>query len=149
MADVPKTFVNVLDTTDIRFDPPVGNPPLTPWLFDEKTSKVPLDKIPGVKAPSQKIVHYVYLCDVFVIFRPWETCPACLRKLRKKDDQGEVYLDLPETGDIVCPHTRKAEYIALGARLAKGEGKVVGHRVEILSSGVVQVFVEWGEPKEK
>jgi hypothetical protein len=81
--------------------------------------------------------------QIFVIFRPWNECPICYRLF--KSDQ----LPVPEEGDYVCPHTNKAEYLALTRKIIQ-EGYVANSRKEeILKSGVILISLSWLIPHKK
>src|SRR5262249_8960181 len=82
--------------------------------------------------------RYEYDHDVFVIYRPWNECARCWARFK------ENQLAFEDERDYVCPHTRKAEYLALRRRMLH-EGLVpLSYREIELKTGVVQVSLAWG-----
>lgn len=88
-----------------------------------------------------------YRYDVFTIHRPWEGCPTCGRLYRpQKDEEGNWSPPermLPNDSDVVCPHTRRAEYLAIMRAHHHREVQIINRRVETLKNGVMNVLVEW------
>lgn len=60
-------------------------------------------------------VHY----DVFSLFRPWQACRRCQENL--DPDRSVDATALPDVGDLVCPHTRRAEYVKLVNAIRQGK----------------------------
>lgn len=88
-----------------------------------------------------------YRYEVFTIHRPWEACPTCGRLYRsQKDEEGNWCAPeraLPEDSDVVCPHTRRKEYLAVMRSHHLQEIQVINRRIETLKNGVMNVLVEW------
>jgi hypothetical protein len=117
----------------------------TPLPELNRPERSPVDEIiQGAAARARtKAIPYEYQHDVFVVFRPWENCPRCKAQLESGD------LALPDEGDHVCPHTRRADYHALWRKIFAGDLKFISRKEETLKNGVTRVSIEWGVPQAK
>lgn len=87
---------------------------------------------PNREEPAQT---YDFDHEVFVIWRPWESCDRCWTAVKMEK------LTLPEDGDYVCPHTRMSEYKELLKRRSQGLCEFPAHESTTLKNGVIQVSV--------
>lgn len=83
--------------------------------------------------------------DVYVIWRPYNTCFRCMSKLRAKPPQ----LELPDDGDYVCPHTRRTAYRTILAERAAGVVRFTSYESTTLKDGTIQVSIGLARPKSK
>lgn len=77
--------------------------------------------------------------EVFLVFRPWQTCRKC---------QENSEMDLDE-GDAVCPHTRKKEYEELLNRMRSGTKDApikLTHEQWVTKFNEVFISMTWEEP---
>lgn len=74
----------------------------------EESRRGPRDVF-GDEGASRGAVVVKY--DVFSVFRPWQVCRRCQENFDPEKSVDPAAL--PDEGDIVCPHTRRAEYVAL------------------------------------
>lgn len=102
--------------------------------------KSPLAAADERAAPPQP---YDFDHEVFVIWRPWESCNRCYVAI--KQDK----LVLPEDGDYVCPHTRMAAYKELLKKRSQGLCEFPAHEATTLKNGVIQVSVMIATRKAK
>lgn len=87
---------------------------------------------PDREEPSQT---YDFDHEVFVIWRPWESCNRCWTAVKMEK------LTLPDEGDYVCPHTRMSEYKGLLKKRSQGLCEFPAHESTTLKNGVIQVSV--------
>lgn len=104
---------------------------------------------PQKKAPdtgreilSQEAIDWEYQCDVFLIHRPWHNCSRCT------EDVQSSKVELPEDGDITCPHTRKKNYLQTMQKILNEGWLQVKRDEQFLQNGSVQVMVGWLIPKQ-
>lgn len=81
--------------------------------------------------------------EVFVIWRPWESCKRCWYALDQKE------LTLPVDGDFVCPHTRIKEYKELLAKRSQGLCEFPSYEATTLKNGVIQVSIMIASRRQK
>lgn len=96
----------------------------------------------GALPESQESVDWDYQCDVFLIYRPWHNCPRCGEDIQARK------VELPEDGDIVCPHTRRKAYLAVIQKILNEGWLQVKRDEQFLQSGSVQVMVGWLVPRQ-
>lgn len=96
--------------------------------------------------PKHQVFPFTHHLDVFVVFRPWEACKRCWKAF---EEGNEPEQEPNDSDDKVCPHTRRAQYLALMQRIMKDGYRCIGRKAETLKSGVIQVSVEWWVPDEK
>lgn len=94
--------------------------------------KSPLGQGSDRAAPPQP---YDFDHEVFVIWRPWESCNRCWVDIKQEK------LKLPDDGDYVCPHTRMAAYKKLLKKRSQGVCEFPAHESTTLKNGVIQVSV--------
>lgn len=105
----------------------------------------------GEPKPKHRVLPYTHHIDVFVIHRPWETCPRCKKQRAAGRDDAEdtpddELDDVPE--DFVCPHTRRDAYLELMKHFMKDGWRCIDRRAETLKNGVIQISVEWWVPDQ-
>jgi hypothetical protein len=106
------------------------------------TKKTPQDPT----NPTDKTIKaYKYTFDhrVFILFRPWNECPVCMKAF--KEDR----LEFPAVGDYTCPHHNKAEFLELNRKFLQDGWIQHSYKEEILKSGVLLVSMGWLIPHEK
>lgn len=80
--------------------------------------------------------------EYFTVYRPWEQCQRC------KDDLAQQMVELPEEGDLTCPHTNKRSLDAIYLKAAKGRA-LINHEEQIVQKdGTVVVSIVWGEMRD-
>lgn len=109
-----------------------------------------------IRERNQQSYPYTFQHDVFVVFRPWESCFRCgdlakrAREAEEADSDGETpEKTWPDEGDMICPHTRRNEYLALWEQILSGQIRYLGHKEETLKNGVTRISIEWAIPKNK
>jgi hypothetical protein len=85
------------------------------------------------RAPSTQLYDFDH--EVFVIWRPWESCHRC----RTAYEAGT--LTPPENGDCVCPHTRMTQYKELLRKRSQGLCEFPTHESTTLKNGVIQISI--------
>lgn len=95
----------------------------------------------GIEQLGNK-VNCLQFSEIFVLWRPWETCKACRDKL---DAQPEL---MPEEGTYTCPHVQKSDYKDVIDRCLSGKGMLATKEFFNLKNGTRVVHVEWleGDP---
>lgn len=73
----------------------------------------------------------------FTTFRPWSDCQRC------KSDLAAALIDLPEMGDLICPHTNLSSWEDIYKQAAKGRYKVISEQEIMQRDGSVVVSVAW------
>lgn len=117
-----------------------GNEPASLFKSLSTTRKPAADSSNPYGVPYEQL-DWDYNCDVYLIYRPWGSCGRCKDKL----DNGTV--ELPDDGDISCPHTRRSEYLATMKKILNEGWLQVKREEQFLQSGSVQVMVGWLVPK--
>lgn len=101
----------------------------------------PQKKAPEQNILSQEAIDWDYQCEIYLIHRPWHNCGRCT-----DDIQGNK-VELPEDGDITCPHTRKKNYLQTMQKILNEGWLQVKRDEQFLQNGSVQVMVAWLVPK--
>lgn len=121
-----------------------------PGPFEGSFSETPADRTQvGARDASNPYgtpyakQHYEFFHDVFVIYRPYESCKWCAKAIR------EGRLQEPEDADYTCPHTRRDAYHALVQRFLKEGYRRVTYKEETLKNGTIQISVSWVVPEKK
>ena len=89
------------------------------------------------------LVAYDFTCrrDVFMIFRPYDSCNRCAH------DIAQNVVQIPATGDYTCPHTRLAEYEAVINRSLAGEYLHGSENEVVQKDGSILISLKWFEKK--
>jgi hypothetical protein len=82
--------------------------------------------------------------EVFVLWRPWETCGRCKDAIN--DELNEI--ELPEVGDYTCPHVQKAEFKEVRDKCLRGDGLLSNEEFFNLKNGTRCVHIAWLEPDQ-
>ena len=101
--------------------------------------------MPNKKSPEpgnprgipQEAIDWEYHCDVFLIHRPWHNCGRC------QEDVQARKVELPDDGDITCPHTRRKNYLEVMQKILNEGWLQVKRDEQFLQNGSVQVIVGW------
>jgi hypothetical protein len=88
-------------------------------------------------------VAYDFTCrrDVFLIFRPYDGCNRC------SHDIAQNVVQIPQTGDYTCPHTRLSEYEAVLNRTLAGEYLFGSENEVVQKDGSILISLKWFEKK--
>lgn len=119
-------------------------------VLKERDSPAPVSSTPAkeslVTSPDPEdldllgnIVDCKSFSKVFVIWRPWETCPLCKMKL-EKDPDSFGYTGMPE-----CPHVQALEYKKIMDHCLSGKGAINLKECYTLKNGSRIVHLEWLE----
>ncbi len=85
-------------------------------------------------------LEFTYHHEVFVIYRPWWECERCNTAIATNK------VVLPDDSDIVCPHTRRTQYLDIKHKmLNKGYIRQI-EREETLKDGTIQISLAWMVP---
>jgi hypothetical protein len=87
------------------------------------------------------VIDYTFHHRVFLIWRPWNKCSRC------KDALDRGSLQLPETGDHVCPHTHLEEYRRVTQAMLDGGQLRQSIQESTLVDGSIQISLAWLVPK--
>lgn len=107
--------------------------------------RTPVDDPRNPYARDIAAAKYNFDHEVFVIFRPWESCGRCHYALNTEPPR----LVLPDVGDYVCPHTRIQQYRDMLAQRAAGIVVFTSFESTTLKNGVIQVSIGVARPKAK
>lgn len=77
--------------------------------------------------------------EVYVIWRPWETCGRCKNAIASGN------ISLPDTGDHTCPHTQKVDYKNTLDTCLSGKYGLYKHEYFNLKNGTRCVHLTWLE----
>jgi hypothetical protein len=88
-------------------------------------------------------VRCLQFSEVFVLWRPWETCKVCKDKV---DQNPEL---MPESDTYVCPHVQKTKYKETIDKCLSGKGMLATKEFFNLKNGTRVAHVEWleGDPE--
>ena len=94
-------------------------------------------------AAIEGLIAYDFTCrrDVFLIFRPYDSCNRCAHAIA----QGQA--QIPQIGDYTCPHTRLAEYEAVMNRSLAGEYLHGSENEVVQKDGSILISLKWFEKK--
>lgn len=111
----PDSIVDLL--SGARAEPPrMSAETELPTLFSPPKAPDPLvaEKIQDLQ-PSRQ-VRLVSFTKTFVLWRPWEKCDRCKRRLADGD------ITLPDVGDWTCPHVQVVDYKDTKDKTLRGDG---------------------------
>lgn len=101
--------------------------------------------VDATKDPTaiEGLIAYDFTCrrDVFLIFRPYDTCNRCAHNIAQHT------VTIPATGDYTCPHTRLAEYEAVMNRSLAGEYLHGSENEVVQKDGSILISLKWFEKK--
>lgn len=88
-------------------------------------------------------VRCLQFSEVFVLWRPWETCAVC--RTRITDDPSLM----PEDDTYTCPHVQSRKYKESIDKCLAGKGMIVTKEFFNLKNGTRVAHVEWleGDPE--
>jgi len=111
----------------------------SPSLFKSQQQKFLGDLEKGKPALELAVRSF---SEVYVLWRPWETCGRCKDSLNDPESSEE----LPEVGDYVCPHTQKMDYKITKDRCLSGDALLASEEFFNLKNGTRCVHICWLEP---
>lgn len=87
-------------------------------------------------------VRCLQFSEVFVLWRPWETCTVCKNKIAQDPSL------MPDNDTYVCPHVQKQQYKAAIDRCLSGKAMLANKEFFNLKNGTRVAHVEWleGDP---
>ncbi len=116
--------------------------------FTQSQKKGPKHPSELQEKPAHTVLPFTHHLDVFVVFRPWESCRRC-KKVWEETGENPEGEEPDDSDDFSCPHTRRTQYLALMQKCMKDGFRCISRKAETLKSGVIQISVEWWVPDAK
>jgi hypothetical protein len=102
-------------------------------------------------------IEATFRCETYTLYRPWHVCGKCKDAVYgeegEPDEEGNRTREaptemLPDTGDRTCPHVNNEAYQQTVQKIYDKKWRHLPFEPSTLSSGTVQVTVQWWETKE-